>query len=93
MILELVKFTGKDWGQKFTEKASEPFLVKLFGLYQLNMYITEKINETDHKDVLYNIPCHPRNHAFFKLFRYQSRETCIGVGRLFLDVKTCETQG
>ena len=33
MILELVKFTGKDWGEKFTDKPPEPFLVKLFGLY------------------------------------------------------------
>ena len=78
MILELVKFTGKDRGEKFTEKASEPFLVKLFGLYQLNMYITEEINETDHKDVLYNIPCHPRNHAFLSSFVIKAGKPATG---------------
>ena len=35
VFLELVKFTGKHWGETFTEKPPEPFLVKLFGLYQL----------------------------------------------------------
>ena len=40
------------------------------------------------------------HETFFKLVRYQGRETCIGVGRLILGagqlilvVNTCETHG
>lgn len=61
MIVELVKFTGNDWGETFTEKTSEPPLVKLFGLHQLKHVYHQEINETDHKDLLYGLPCHSRN--------------------------------
>ena len=57
------------------------------------MYITEEINETDHKDFIIH-----ETFFFLKLIRYQSWETCIAVGQLILgadsfilEVKTCET--
>ena len=60
------------------------------------MYITEEINESDHKDVLCGILCHQFTKHFVSLFV----ETCIGSGRLILgadrlvlDVKTRETYG
>ena len=31
------------------------------------------------------------HETFYKLVHYQSWETCIGAGRLILNLKTCET--
>ena len=66
MILELVEFTGKDWGEKFTEKPSHPSPGKLFDPYQLK-HVYYRENQTDHKNVLYGIPCHSQNIFFSSL--------------------------
>ena len=103
MILELMEFTGKDWGEKFSGKPSELFIVKLFGLYQLkHVYYRGNQRNRSQKRALRHpllFTTHCSSSSRSKRLD-QSRETFSGTGslipgadRLILDVKTCETHG